>query len=258
MPAPPAAESDNRAFWEAYFSNFIEGTEFTVEEARSIIYSNAGASGLTHNRPEDAHDVRETHRLIIDKILGPAIPADATELLDLLKRRHARMMAARPATNPGVFKTRNNQVGPRVFVAPGLVEETLSRGWQLSRSLPSPTGRAFFILFLLAEVHPFNDGNGRISRLGMNAELDAASQARLIIPTAFREDYISALRALTLQGSLEPFIRFSHKLVELNSRMPFRSFDGSHDYFRHSKALIENDASLNLDSLALRLSTTTG
>ncbi|MDF9828657.1 Fic family protein [Ereboglobus sp. PH5-10] len=39
------------------------------------------------------------------------------------------------------------------------------------------------MLFLMAEVHPFNDGNGRISRLGMDAELEAEGRMRLIIPT---------------------------------------------------------------------------
>ena len=45
------------------------------------------------------------------------------------------------------------------------------------------------------EVHPFNDGNGRISRIMMNAELVAADQSKIIIPTVFREDYLNALYA---------------------------------------------------------------
>ena len=67
----------------------------------------------------------------------------------------------------GVFKKRNNEFGARVFVAPELVEETLARGWPAIRELRSATARALYALFLVAEVHPFNDGNGRISRLAM-------------------------------------------------------------------------------------------
>jgi hypothetical protein len=52
------------------------------------------------------------------------------------------------------------------------------------------------VKFLVAEVHPFDDGNGRLSRIMMNAELDAGGQSRTIIPTVFRDDYIGALRRL--------------------------------------------------------------
>jgi fido (protein-threonine AMPylation protein) len=51
-----------------------------------------------------------------------------------------------------------------------------ARGWPAGRELPSASARALYVLFLIAEVHPFNDGNGRISRLGMNAELEASGQ----------------------------------------------------------------------------------
>ena len=44
-------------------------------------------------------------------------------------------MASRPAVEPGVFKQRNNEFGSRIFVAPELVEETLTRGWPASRDL---------------------------------------------------------------------------------------------------------------------------
>ena len=194
---PPAKELENRAFWEAYFSNFIEGTKFTVEEARVIVYDREAAKALEKKRPDDAHDILETYRLIIDPKISGEVPKDAPHLLELLKRRHARMMACRLNIEPGVFKKTNNQFGSRVFVAPELVSETLARAWPASRELPSASARAFYVLFLIAEVHPFNDGNGRISRLGMNAELEASGQARLIIPTSLRNDYLTVLEALT-------------------------------------------------------------
>jgi hypothetical protein len=47
------------AFFEAYFSNFIEGTEFEVDEAVDIIFSGV----IPAERAEDAHDVLGTwHR----------------------------------------------------------------------------------------------------------------------------------------------------------------------------------------------------
>lgn len=43
----------NLAFFDAYFSNFIEGTEFEVEEAVDIVFENR----IPAARPADAHDV---------------------------------------------------------------------------------------------------------------------------------------------------------------------------------------------------------
>jgi hypothetical protein len=44
-------ELENRAFWEAYFSNCIEGTKFTVEEVRGIVYDREAAKTLESKRP---------------------------------------------------------------------------------------------------------------------------------------------------------------------------------------------------------------
>ncbi|WP_286145042.1 Fic family protein [Bacteroides caecimuris] len=53
--------------------------------------------------------------------------------------------------------------------------------------MTDPFARAIFMMFMISEVHPFNDGNGRIARVMMNAELVRADQSRIIIPTVFRE-----------------------------------------------------------------------
>lgn len=246
LPRPPKEEFDNRAFWEAYFSNFIEGTKFTVEEARVIVYDQEAARALEHKRPEDAHDIRETYRLIIDANISAEVPRSEHALLELLKRRHARMMASRLSIEPGVFKKTNNEFGSRVFVAPDLVTETLVRGWPASRELPSATARAFYVLFLIAEVHPFNDGNGRISRLSMNAELEAVGQARLMVPTSLRTDYLGVLEALTSRGDPNPYVSFAHKLIDVNSRMPFCSFEQSLAHFRQTGALDEQPRGFSL------------
>ena len=49
------------------------------------------------------------------------------------------------------------------------------------------------MMFVVSEVHPFADGNGRSARVAMNAELVPANLHRMIIPTVLRNDYTSAL-----------------------------------------------------------------
>ena len=247
LPAPPVAELENRAFWESYFSNYIEGTEFSVEEAQEIVNETDTAKALERNRPEDAHDILETYRLIVDNKISGKVATNPQRYIELIKIRHARMMASRADVSPGVFKERNNEVGSRVFVRPELVGETIVRGWQSGRDLSSATARAFFMLFVVSEVHPFQDGNGRISRLSMNAVLEDAGLTRLILPTSFRNDYLTVLEALTINGNAKPYCLFAHKLIELNSRMPLYSFEAAHGYYKKTGALDKpKQANINL------------
>ena len=53
----------------------------------------------------------------------------------------------------------------------------------------------------------FADGNGRIARMMMNAELVAGGEERIVIPTVFRGNYLAALRPLSRTGRPEPLVR---------------------------------------------------
>ncbi len=62
-------------------------------------------------------------------------------------------------------------------------------------------------MFLIAEVHPFTDGNGRVARVLMNAELSAVGEQRIVIPIVYRDNYLQGLRALSRNGNPRPLIR---------------------------------------------------
>lgn len=189
-------------FYEAYFSNYIEGTEFTLDEAAAIVFEEQVPAG----RPEDAHDILGTYRIVSDENEMMRTPADADELIRLLQARHRQLMEARPDKRPGRFKERANRAGSTVFVAPDLVEETLLRGFDAGRFLLSPFARAVYLGVLVSEVHPFDDGNGRISRMMMNAELSRAREGRIIIPTVYRNNYLAALKAASHNANFDSLI----------------------------------------------------
>lgn len=136
------------AFFESYFSNYIEGAEFELEEARRIVETGV----VVPTRDADSHDILGTY----------AIASNRREM---------------------------------------------SR-----RAIRHPFARAVFILFVTSEVHPFADGNGRISRLMMNAELTAAGQAKIIVPTVFRPYYIGGLRRLSRDGRAEVLVAAMRRL----------------------------------------------
>jgi hypothetical protein len=54
------------------------------------------------------------------------------------------------------------------------------------------------------------------------------------------------LEALTLRGDTDPFVAFAHKLIDINRRMPFASFEESHAYFRKTGALDESSSGFGL------------
>jgi Fic family protein len=96
-----------------------------------------------------------------------------------------------------------------------------------------------FMMFLIAEIHPFADGNGRIARVMMNAELVHGSRCRIIIPTVYREDYLLALRALTRSGNTEPYIRMLDRAQEFTSCIDFNEYDRTLAEFRAANAFLE-------------------
>jgi len=189
----------NVAFFDAYFSNFIEGTEFEVDEAHGIVFD----GHIPAARPADAHDVLGTHAIVgsrqwMHRPLAAFPSHEAYE--DHLRAMHAIILQARPDRRPGAFKEVANRAGDTSFVAPALVRGTLRRGLDLVRALTEPLHRAIMVMFVLSEVHPFDDGNGRVARAAMNAELVSAQSTRIIIPTVFRDEYLSGLRNLSRQG----------------------------------------------------------
>ena len=208
----PAQARSVLAFYEAYFSNFIEGTEFDVDEAADIVFNNV----IPRDRPEDAHDVLGTWQIVSDPVEMAKVPRDPQMLLSLMQSRHALLMSARPDKQPGRFKSEANRAGSTLFVAPDQVEGTLARGFEYYDSLDTSFARAVFMMFLVSEVHPFVDGNGRIARIMMNAELVTAGEERIIIPTVYRSNYLTALKALSQSGQPAPIVRtldFARKWV---------------------------------------------
>jgi hypothetical protein len=189
-------------FFEAYFSNFIEGTEFEVSEAAEIIFGGE----IPQARPADAHDILGTYQLVSDPAEMATVPGGGERVLQLLRSRHATIMQARPNNRPGQFKTVANRVGSRVFVAPEEVIGTLQAGWERVRALDDPFARALAAMFVVSEVHPFDDGNGRVARVMMNAELVAAGQVRIVIPTVYRNNYLAALRGMSVNGRADGLI----------------------------------------------------
>jgi fido (protein-threonine AMPylation protein) len=225
------------AFFEAYFSNWIEGTELEVGEAEEIVFEGR----VPTQRPADAHDVQGTFAAIIDPALRAQPPTDADALEDYLRAAHRRIMGGRPELAPGAYRQAPNRAGVTFFVAPELVRGTLREGCTAYRTLPAGLPRAIYAMFLVAEVHPFADGNGRVARMLMNAELSAAGECRVMVPMCFRDEYLSALRALSHNDNPTPLWRALDRLQRWVALMRWDDHDRVLELLNTTNALVPPD-----------------
>ena len=246
---PAAARLDPSlgAFIESYFSNYIEGTEFELEEAHRIVMSGQPAP----SREDDSHDVIGTFNAILRSVVDSPLPATHDAFERQLQDWNAQVLFARPSQHPGQWKAENNRAGNTRFVDRSLVRGTLAKGFELIQLAPLPEVRAALAKIVVAEVHPFQDGNGRVARLMMNHFLSAAGLTRIIIPTVFREDYTLSLKALSHNGDAEPYVRMLNTAAKFSALLDYGSQQQMFEQLERCQALREpNEGRLNLRALA--------
>jgi hypothetical protein len=192
------------AFFESYFSNYIEGTVFELDEARRIVETGVAIP----TRDADSHDILGTYAIASNRREMCRRAETADEFLDILRSRHRVVMSGRPSCAPGLFKTRDNRAGNTHFVSFDRVRGTLKRGFDMSRSIRHPFARAVFIMFLTSEVHPFADGNGRVARQVANMVLLCERLPPVLIPKEDRMAYFGALDAYHCDDQIDPLRQF--------------------------------------------------
>ncbi|MFT4924672.1 MAG: hypothetical protein ACI8WB_000755, partial [Phenylobacterium sp.] len=181
------------------------------------------------NRHADSHDVLAVYQQVNDyqqMSIGPQTP---DELINYLKERHFSMMLERPDKRPGLFKEKANQAGTSFFVRPDEVEGTLTQAFPIYKSLAKGLSRAIFMQFLIAECHPFDDGNGRLSRIMMNAELHASGQYKLIVPTVHRDSYLNGLRNATRNGEFRTLVKVFYQLQHYTASIDWNDYGEARD-----------------------------
>ena len=245
MPTGDRDSFINVSFFDAYFSNFIEGTEFALDEARAIVFDGV----IPADRPLDAHDILGTHSIVgsLNAMRRTAIALDSAEkFVDAVRSTHHTIMEAHTDKHPGQFKTRPNRAGDTAFVHPDNVIGTLVNGFEMVRRLAHPFQRACALMFVLSEVHPFDDGNGRVARAFMNAELVAADQSRILIPIVYRDDYLVGLRNLSRQREATALVKILDFAQRYTASIDWRDFRTAERQLQTSHAFERPQATVKL------------
>jgi len=226
----------NFAFFESYFSNYIEGTIFEIDEAKKIIQTNKPLP----SRNDDSHDVLGTYQIVSNKKEMQITPSTPEEFLKIISFRHSVLMNARLDKKPGLFKDKNNFAGSTAFVDFNLVKGTLEQSFGFYSALDHPFAKAAYIMFVMSEVHPFLDGNGRIARVMMNSELVKAEQSKIIIPTVYREEYMGALKKFTRQRKCDTYIKMLQRAHQFSANVYDDNMDNMQEYLTSCKAFMED------------------
>ena len=224
----------NFAFFESYFSNYIEGTVFEIDEAKKIIETNKPLP----SRNDDSHDVLGTYQIVSSKKEMQITPSTPEEFLKIVSFRHSVLMSARDEKKPGLFKDKNNFAGSTAFVDYQLVRGTLEQSFGFYTALDHPFAKAAYIMFVISEVHPFLDGNGRIARVMMNAELVKSGQSKIIIPTVYREDYLGALKKFTKQRKCDTYVKMLQRAHEFSANLHDDNMDSMQAYLTKCHAFV--------------------
>jgi Fic family protein len=167
-----------------------------------------------------------------------------------LRAAHAELLAQRPEKHPGEFKRERNAVGQTTFVDPDDVRGTLRHGFEITRSLEAPFARAAMLMFVLSEVHPFDDGNGRVARAFMNAELISGGQRRILIPISFRGDYLTGLRTLSRQAHPDVYLAVLDYAQEYTWRIDFSTYDRALAMLTDTGAFEEEDSQSGISAMS--------
>ena len=85
--------------------------------------------------------------------------------------------------------------------------------------------RALLLHFLITDVHPMQDGNGRLAHVLMNAELVATGQHKIIVPNVAREDYLNGQRRASRAGDFRTATKVLYQLHHYTAALPATLYD---------------------------------
>jgi hypothetical protein len=121
-----------------------------------------------------------------------------------LRYWHARLLSAVPEARPGQFKAVDAAIPGKPAFSPEFVTpicRSLLR--ELLPAVPAGLARALFLYASLRVLQPFGDGNSRLARFLMNAELEKSGLPTVVIPAAWSGRMNRGLDAVLFEGSLD-------------------------------------------------------
>lgn len=188
-----------------YTSNAIEGNTLSPVETTLVIEQGITIGGKPlkdHLEALDHYDAIRYVREFAHQQSRPLGETDIRALHSLVIKRSRPEIAGRYADLTRYVRT---ETGRHTFPSPAEIPALMGdfAGWL--RDSPDEPGTAFAAHRRLVDIHPFNDGNGRVARLLMNLILIRAGYPPVAIRPEDRPAYIRALQKAQAGGTAEDF-----------------------------------------------------
>ncbi len=207
-----------------YHSNALEGNTLTYGETRAFLLHGITAQGkpfrdyldmkghqaaleqleeiVRQQQPLTEADIRELHKtLLIESYEMPAVTFNGTPTTRKVAIGQYKTISNSVRTSTGAIHFyASPQETPALM---GDLMQWVRQAWEVGELHPLLIAATFHFRFV--EIHPFDDGNGRMARLLMNLILMQAGYVPVIINTNSKGEYLLALEAADA-GELEPFI----------------------------------------------------
>ncbi len=204
-PVTREKELETFAIRFTYNTNRIEGSALTLRETAELL-----DRGITPSHRVIA-DVQETvaHRRVFREALTETGPFDLARML----RWHRELFKETKPDLAGKVRAHGVRIRGSAFVPPVPIElDLLLREYfdwvRVGWSTIHPVVFASLAHLRLVTIHPFADGNGRISRLAMNFVLFRKGYPMLDIPYEKRSGYYRALERSQIGRDDSYFVRW--------------------------------------------------
>ena len=209
-----------------YNSNAIEGNSLTYGETIQLLLHGLTAKGKPLKDHLDIMGHQEAVGLMLAMVKErtPLRQTDIRQLHKVLLKEDYQQKAetasgreVRRTIRVGVYKQEPNHVvtadGFKHYYAepnavPGLMAELIDWYNQVeAEGILHPLVRAAVLHHEFVAIHPFDDGNGRTTRILMNLCLMRAGYPLLIVPVSTRLEYYAALKCAD-DGDFVPLVEY--------------------------------------------------
>jgi Fic family protein len=219
-----------------YDTQRIEGSRLTLKETANLL-----DKGITpKDKPlEDVKEAEAHRRLFFEEILDYKKKKDLS--IDIILDWHRKLFLSTKSDIAGKIRKHQTRILGSKFIPPLPVEvypllREFFRWYNRNKDkdiVYHPVELAALVHLRFVTIHPFGDGNGRISRLMMNFVLNKKGYPMLDIPYSGRNSYYTALERSQVKKADSVFIQwFMRKYVKENdaylnkTNTPFTMFAG--------------------------------
>jgi Fic family protein len=198
-----------------YNSNAIEGNTLTLRETQMVIREGFTVGGKSLNDHLEAKNHPKAIEYIEALAKRESIEKNLTEV-EILKVHElifsGIMESAGVYRNSQVYIEGCEQMPPPAFEVPQYMKE-LTDWLKKNPEELSPIELSSVFHHKLVSIHPFDDGNGRVSRLMANMILINHGYTLTVVKKVDRRKYYDTLAKADC-GDLKPFVNFIARCVE--------------------------------------------